>query len=216
LRQVLLVLSALVGRPADDRQINTFALALYPVVTASRERSFQLARALITSINPRAPQVKAPDYQPEFLAQALRRTLVGLEDPNRGQRAVVQAAAAVVRHTEQAGREGMISSVQADPEALGWARVARGGHTCAFCLLLVSRGPVYKSEATGAFRSHPACDCVAVPVYDRNDWPGREQFLAADKLYREATKGERDQLNAFRRAVDSGDVSSDLPTPVAA
>lgn len=194
----------------------TFALALYPIVSASRARSFELARALITSLNPAAPRVPVPEYRPEYLAKTLARYLVGLEDPNRAQRSIIQTAAAVVRHTEQAGREGMISMVQADDEALGWARVARGGHTCAFCLLLVSRGPVYKTEATGAFRSHAACDCVAVPVYDRNDWPGREQYLAAERLYIEATGGETDKLNAFRRAVSAGDVSSVLPTPVAA
>lgn len=157
-----------------------------------------------------------PEYRPEYLAKTLARYLVGLEDPNRAQRSIIQTAAAVVRHSEQAGREGMIASVQADDTALGWARVARGGHTCAFCMLLVSRGAVYKTEATGAFRSHPTCDCIAVPVYDRQDWPGREQYLAAEALYRKATAGEKDKLNAFRRAVSAGDVSSDLPRPVAA
>lgn len=216
LQQLLLVLAALQGRPVTEQQVATFALALYPVVTSSRIRSFELARALITSINPRAPRVPVPEYRPEYLAKTLARYLVGLEDPNRAQRSVIETAAAVVRHTEQAGREGMISMVQADDDALGWARVARGGHTCAFCLLLVSRGPVYKSEATGAFRSHAACDCVVTPVYDRKNWPGREQYLAAERLYIEATAGETDKLNAFRRAVSAGDVSSVLPTPVAA
>lgn len=181
------------------------------MVSSSRVRSFELARALITSLNPRAPRVEVPEYRPEYLAKTLRRYLVGLDDPNRAQRSIIETAAAVVRHTEQAGREGMISMVQADEDALGWARVARGGHTCAFCLLMVSRGPVYKSESTGAFRSHSACDCVAVPVYDRNDWPGREQYLAAEALYKKATAGESDLLNAFRRAVSAGDVSDVLP-----
>lgn len=216
LQQLLLVLAALAGRPVTEQQVSTFALALYPVVSASRLRSFNLARALITSLNPKAPRVPVPEYRPEFLAKTLGRYLVGTEDPNKAQRSIIQTAAAVVRHTEQAGREGMISMVQADDNALGWARVARGGHTCAFCLLLVSRGPVYKSEATGAFESHPACDCIAVPVYDKGNWPGRQQWLAAERLYKQATAGEVDKLNAFRRAVTAGDVSSVLPTPVAA
>lgn len=210
------MLSSLVGKPVTDQQVSTFALALYPSVVASRLRSFALARQVITALSPRAPQVQVPEYRPEFLAKTMRRYLVGLEDPNRAQASVVQTAAAVVRHTEQAGREGMISSVQADPAALGWARVARGGHTCAFCTLLVSRGPVYKTEATGAFRSHPACDCIAVPVYDRNSWFGREQFTAAEQLYVSATSGEADKLNAFRRAFDSGATTGELPVPAAA
>lgn len=184
---------------------------LFPIVSASRARSFALARAVIKAINPSAPDVPVPEYRPEYLVEAMARNLRGLEDPNRSQRSIVATAAAIVRHTEQAGREGMIAMVQADEKALGWARVARGGETCPFCLLLVSRGPVYKSEGSGAFRSHSACDCIAVPVYDRNNWPGREQYLAAERLYIEATSGERDKLNAFRRAVTAGDVSSVLP-----
>lgn len=215
LQALLLVLSALRGNPVSDTQMTTFALALFPVVSASRARSFELARQVILSLNPKAPRVPIPEYRPEYLAKAMKRYLVGLEDPNRAQRSIVQTAAALVRHTEQAGREGMIAMVQADDDALGWARVARGGKTCAFCLLLVSRGPVY-SKDTAVFESHPACDCIAVPVYDRNNWHGREQFLAAEKLYASATSGERDKLNAFRRAVSAGDVSNSLPSPAAA
>lgn len=239
--QVLLFLALLRGRTVTRQQVSAFALTLYPRVVESRRRSFELAREVITTINPKAPPVRIPAYKPEYLVQAITRTLPVvdetptvstpltevdeeaqgreeiLEDEDQptveviGDQHIADTAAAVVRHTEQAGREGMISSVEADEDALGWARVGRGGKTCPFCLLLISRGPVYKSEETAGFRSHIRCDCYAVPVYDNENWHGRDQYLAADALYREATKGETDLLNAFRRAVVAGDIQSTLP-----
>lgn len=211
-RTVLQVLSLLAGSPLTPRQLVALTMVLLPGVRESRLRSFELARQVILALNPRAPQVPVPEYRPEFLASALGRYLLGkTEDPRTAQTAIANAVAAVVRHTEQAGREGMISMVEADPKAEGWARVARGGRTCAFCLLLVSRGPVYREMRTAVFQSHPKCDCIAVPVYDRDNWHGREQWLAAEKLYSESTRGERDKLNAFRRAATAGDIGSELP-----
>lgn len=43
-----------------------------------------------------------------------------------------------------------------------FARVPTGRETCGFCFMLASQGYVYRSAATAA-RSHPGCDCVAVP-----------------------------------------------------
>lgn len=82
----------------------------------------------------------------------------------------------------------------------GWARVATGDETCAWCLMLVSRGPVYESaraaglnmdsgEATYQLSKdkdvseamnqwHPGCDCKVVPVFHETQWVGKE---AADK-----------------------------------
>ena len=83
------------------------------------------------------------------------------------------------------------------PDIVGWARVATGDETCAWCMMLVSRGPVYYSadsagsalltqewlneveESKGVDPSlpmnewHTGCDCTVMPVYDENDWPGK-------------------------------------------
>lgn len=213
LQLVLQVLSRLIGRQVTEDQWLVVVRALFPTVVQSRQRSFELARLVIETQNPAAPTVAPPPYSEAFLFKALERTVFGrLGDPQRAQQAVADGAAAVVRHVEQAGREGMIRLVEADREALGWARVARGGTTCAFCLLLVSRGPVYRAMDNAVFRAHDKCDCIAVPVYDRNNWFGRAQYLEADRLYREATAGvvSGGQINAFRRAVEAPG-GSELP-----
>lgn len=109
----------------------------------------------------------------------------------------------------------------------GWARMTTNPNPCSWCLMLVSRGPVYASAKTAGFSGkgktakalheagaekemrlamrkwHPGCGCVVVPVFDKADWPGRERFLEAHKLWKETAKGQKDAVNAFRRAVDA-------------
>lgn len=111
----------------------------------------------------------------------------------------------------------------------GWARVATGRETCGWCLMLVSRGPVYSSaksagagvgdrdavqlSGAGEFSSqdhmkawHAGCDCKVVPVFRLDDWSGRDSYKAAERLWQESTKGYsgKDAVNAFRRAVEAG------------
>ncbi len=176
-------------------------------------------------------------YQFEWFVEAMEpvRPLMSQESsPN-----VVsgQVAALAVREVENAGRRQIIKAVEADKpvqerieeeqpqfevvrkggknkvvplrRVKGWARVATGRETCAFCLMLVSRGPVYfgadtagldlpDSEALklineGADLSefmdqwHPNCDCKVVPVFDLKDWPGREESRNALELWKKAT-----------------------------
>jgi hypothetical protein len=93
-------------------------------------------------------------------------------------------------------------------EVVGWARVATGQESCAWCLMLVSRGPTYlfsdtagldltDTEAVQLFESggsmkehmdewHPGCDCEVVPVFDRNDWPGKQAAADALKVWNKA------------------------------
>lgn len=124
--------------------------------------------------------------------------------------ALVRASGAVTRHVLQGGRDALIRSVDADPEARGWARVT-DTEPCAFCAMLAGRGPVYKTEQTAAFEAHDHCSCIPEPVYPGADWPGRGREFA--DLYKTATRdahkaGElkrgtsNDLLNAFRRAYE--------------
>lgn len=68
-------------------------------------------------------------------------------------------------------------------------------------------------------RWHPNCDCKVVPVFrNDNSWPGREQYLEMLELWKDST-GDftgRDKLNAFRRALNSGDVPAAIRRPRAA
>lgn len=125
----------------------------------------------------------------------------------------------------------------------GWARIATGRETCAWCLMLISRGPVYQSAETAGLdlddqsaaemlaagqdvrahmdEWHPGCDCKVVPVYDKRDWPGYDEWKRAEDLWKEAsreamdliasgdsrsTSRYRETLNALRRRLDRGEI----------
>lgn len=114
----------------------------------------------------------------------------------------VHAAGAASRHVLTGGRQSLLTLVDADSQALGWARVT-DGDPCAFCAMLASRGPVYGSAAAAGFSAHDACACTAEPVYSRSaPWPGRAREF--QRLWRETTQNTsgRDSINAFRRAYE--------------
>ena len=117
----------------------------------------------------------------------------------------------------------------------GWARVATGDETCSWCLILVSRGAVYYSARTAGSKFgdrdsmqmvgagefdpeehmsawHDGCDCKVVPVFNLKQWAGKGRFLAAQKMWKEVTKGlhGKDAMNAFRRATEAGEYTKYL------
>lgn len=82
------------------------------------------------------------------------------------------AAAAVLRgsvhrYVSYAGRDTVARNVRLDPAKPRFGRVPRGAETCAFCLLVASRGFVYHSrETAGEFdHFHDECDCQIVPQW---------------------------------------------------
>ena len=191
-----------------------FIATIYPEVMAGRLQTFNIATEFYESQRPPAsPPIDYVErlYPPDRLRKALepaRARLVGLEEFEAEERRIAseQAGAITEEHTMASGREAVEDAVKNDPVALGWARVPSGAETCAFCTMLVSRGPVYKNQRGAAFREdgepyHPNCDCIAVPVFDKNDWPGHATYIEAQRLWYETTGGKTGSaaLNALRR-----------------
>lgn len=114
-------------------------------------------------------------------------------------RALATLGGVLDRLVKQPGRDTIANSAHA--AGIGWARVPSGAETCAFCLMLASRGAVYGSRETagdgGSY--HGDCDCVATPIRDDADLP---------KGYDpEALAG---QYQAARSAAGSGDTKAIL------
>lgn len=109
--------------------------------------------------------------------------------------------------------EAQASTQPAQPPSLsrpvqGWARVATGNETCAWCLMLISRGPVYSDANTAGLdldnesavemiaagedvseymeQWHTGCDCKVVPVFDLDNWSGKAASARALELWIEA------------------------------
>lgn len=87
----------------------------------------------------------------------------------------------------QPGRSTITESVRRDPARPRFARVPSGPKTCAFCLMLASRGPVYATDRDQMINKyHGDCDCTAVPIFTADDLPTgynpdalRDQYQAA-------------------------------------
>lgn len=105
-------------------------------------------------------------------------------------------------------RDTLLAAVKADRRAHGWARVPEAG-ACSFCLLLATRGAVYKTEQTADFRAHDHCKCHVEPLFAGHYEP-TAQVREAQALYAESTRGlsGAEARKAFRQAVEGR-----LPTP---
>lgn len=232
----------------------THLLALiYPVVEDYRQRSGELAREFYDSerrdktgiVNPH-PFFLA-EYEPDWFEEALTpvREIFSRADATIDDEA--QVLSAVAKQIENGGRRTTLRAVEDDPEVVGWARVQGGEDSCAFCTMLISRGPVYLGADTAGLdlddtsaveiwrqaqlsednseldelmtRWHPNCDCKVVPVFNRASWPGRDQYLEALDLWKQATaNGEkgRDALNSLRRLITRRQDDEGQPLPQAA
>lgn len=80
-------------------------------------------------------------------------------------------------------RETLTLSIRENQTLRGYQRIG-GGKTCAFCTMLISRGPVYGADGAD-FDSHPRCGCSAEPVYSTST-PMTEEAERARALYDKA------------------------------
>lgn len=186
----------------------------------------QRARVRVTAPaqQPRARvqvRVAANDLDPRSRAAARSRVVV--TDDNRRDPAVVRTVtervtATVERHIRQVDRETVVATAEAAPEEIGWARVLSGAENCAFCAMLASRGPVYRSDKSalsvvgdrrGRTRGsrelgegyHDHCDCDAVLVREGQDWAGREEFERLRRMWVAASAAHADDAQrAFNRS----------------
>lgn len=96
---------------------------------------------------------------------------------------------ALQRFILQYGRNTIALNSARDTAAGKWARVPSGRVTCKFCLMLASRGPVYRTaESAGrAMKYHDGCDCTPVQIWDGDDLPGGYD---PDELYARYERGE--------------------------
>lgn len=82
---------------------------------------------------------------------------------------------------KRSAAETIYTNAEADERCTGWARVPAGRETCTFCLMLASRGFVYKNESTAGKYDHfhANCDCRIIPGFDGMEIEGYDP----DALY---------------------------------
>jgi hypothetical protein len=199
---------------------------MFPHVSQLREQSAVLARTFYdsqrASVHPDLPtnaRLLEP-YKFEWFVQNMEvaRQKMSLEESPDD--ALGTLALRVVREVENGGRKQVIHAVQDEPAThilRGWTRVATGRETCAWCLMLISRGPTYVLPETAGLdldedavlakyrdapdlqtffadieehmtQWHDGCDCKVVPVFKSEAWPGEAEAKKALELWIDATK----------------------------
>lgn len=186
-------------------------------------------------------------YSPDWYEEAMDAVVEDLIKAGTTENGVARVISLPVKEAENGGRRTAIWAVDDDPNVVGWARVQGGEDSCGFCAMLISRGPVYKKSKTAGLnaasdtlavelwrqaaasdddsvldelmnRWHPNCDCKVVPVFDRFNWPGRDQYLEMSKAWEDHAKGKttEDRFNAFRRYIEGGKRDNLIQLPTAA
>ena len=119
--------------------------------------------------------------------------------------AIADAKARLAASTERlvldTGRNTIVDNAQRDPKAKGWARVPEPG-ACSFCLMLATRGAVYRSESMADFKSHDNCRCHVEPVFTA--YEPSAAVRQAQALWASSTRGKSGNAAriAFRQAVE--------------
>lgn len=178
----------------------------YPHVERARTEAAQLARAMYDDQrsfhHPYLPRNDTPLVGSTFedFARALEPARHRIAQVDSVDKAVGILSQEMAKQVENAGRRQIIQAVQTDPEPQvlkKWARVATGRETCAWCLMLISRGAVYHdAEAAGEMDEwHAGCDCKVVPVFKDRFWPGQ---AAADRALEEWNSASREAARLIK------------------
>lgn len=231
-----------------------FLSLLFPEVARGREEAARSARDFYDAERARFEPDLPPNarllerYEFDWFVEAMEPLRVRMQAENTPERVVAQLALRAAREVENAGRRQIIGAVEEDEQLAeviqfrrtspkrvqAWARVATGAETCAWCLMLVSRGPVYMGADTAGAKGnytdlelaqlyqadeksyaaelgkrnpetgkrynmddwHDGCDCLVVPVFDKKNWAGFDAWKRAEKLWTDASKKARAELEA--------------------
>ena len=147
------------------------------------------------------------------------RGSVTLEGFDEALAAVNDSADEALRRADAEAEDDVEAQATPRLRPVGWARVLQGKYSCGFCIMLAARGAVYSTADAakyvaapvgekareGGFLSrrartelrknnprafHEHCDCIVVPVFDPENWPGRAEQQRLAKFYRETVEKE--------------------------
>jgi len=185
--------------PTRPGGVDEWLTSAHLVVERSHAASIRTAAAYFTAFRgvefgvPWQGAVPAVALSLEGLATSLRTTGIAqvrqmLRTGHPLERALdsgmIASARAGSRWALSGGRDTMFNLVTRDDQCLGWARAGRL-RPCAFCAMLISRGPVYKTRESALWRRgqegdryHDNCYCEPEPVYSVDqEWPAGSRRL---------------------------------------
>lgn len=194
--------------PAIETAIESLITQQFPAAAQAGNAYFLQARAAAGVPGP-APALEMPPALEQRLIRVtlqvtgpralLKRIKAVQPVPEAARNTGVVMAGAAMRLVMNGARQAVLQAVDADAKAVAWMRVT-AADPCAFCAMLASRGPVYRTEQSAGFQAHSRCRCVAAAVFSRAD----ARALRDSDLYRQwqqATRGYggQDAVRAWRR-----------------
>lgn len=217
---ILLVLLSFMTVGIGRRQWYRFLNAVYPRVKRARDDAAFLARQFFD--DNRAAELGTDDrvdffaetnYPVEWFAEAVEPVYEYLQDRDADPEAALNDFSnRLIKIVEDGARRTLLRGVEEDDECQGWARFDPRPPTCAFCTMLISRGPDYNSAQGAGFSGtneeaedllsrgeidelnrlmndwHPGCTCVVVPIYKFSGYATERQEQEAFDIYKRARR----------------------------
>lgn len=165
----------------DDRSADSPAVVSQSEPVVDQPRSRARVRVDDTSVD-----------EPPRTRSRVTVTDAGADAPRSKSRVTVNDAsperleAAAQRLILKPARETIVRSAGRDPARARWARIPQGV-TCAFCLVMASRGAIYLTEQSAGggpdedmFKYHNWCDCQPTPFWKGDQYP---ESYNPDALY---------------------------------
>ncbi|WP_189255484.1 VG15 protein [Lentzea flava] len=134
---------------------------LYPAVEQARRESAELGRRYYDAERERhggeRRDIDLPGYDPEWFDEAMQPVEDTVAREGVTDTVLTDVAHRVSKEAVAGSRRTVLRAVENDPKTVGWARIATGRETCAFCLMMISRGLVrshrYRSQRAAGLQT---------------------------------------------------------------
>jgi len=219
LAALLYVFEQFLRRVMTPRLWDQLMTVSYRVMKPFRDEGTQLAREFYddnrTEQLPNAEphDIYTDDHYPErWYRETMLPVYQKLQRTGNVENAVEESVARVTKVYEDAQRRTLIQGISSDKSqpVKGFARFDPRPPTCAFCTMMISRGPVYNKDRDGSTAGwpfdtqrleklilddnpdeinelmnkwHPKCTCIVVPVYKHSNYPSEAQEKDALEIY---------------------------------
>lgn len=149
---------------------------------------------------------RVPDQQIEGTVRAASRNLF----KGNPELTLQILGGALQRYITSQARTTIERNSLCDSKAKRFARVPRGARTCAFCLVMASKGFVYTTaKAAGKLRKyHDDCDCQIVPGFSTT--PPKIDGYDPDDLYKDYQAARNAAIRAGIKDPDVEDIAAQI------
>lgn len=156
------------------------------------------------------PTSTAGDTERRSVIPAVNEQVDKLFERTYTEQQLVQSLQSVItEHVKQRAADEIGARAMQSPRKVGYCRVPVGD-TCAYCVMLASRGFDYLSEKSAARASHDGCDCVVVPFHKADTISGYEDKLQGYRdQYQSARDALRDPPPELKRRLDEAEAQHD-------